>query len=465
MSKWQPDFGRWFGFEGLEPDEYNNRLTTVNMAAFTGFCGLLYSVIYSALGFPSVALVSYVYIGIVLLSFVYLRISKNYLFFRNAFLVLILLLPFAAQLAIGGFFDSSGVILASFITPVCALLITNRRSSRRYFYLFILLLAVAASWEYLFLGDAPNIPRGIVLIFYFNNYLFICAIIYFIIEVFLKKNEELQDDLKQSLSNLRRTQAKLIQSEKMASLGELTAGIAHEIQNPLNFVNNFAEVNSELLEELREEREKETPNQGLVEEILRDLADNMEKMVYHGKRADSIVKGMLMHSRTGSGEKKRVDVNALADEYMRLAYHGLRAKEKSFNATLEKDFQPQVIEASVRPQDFGRVLLNIFNNAFYAVRQRKAVEGEGYRPTVWLRSKLIDNGVEIRIRDNGSGIPDEVRAKIFEPFFTTKPTGQGTGLGLSLSYDIVHNGHGGTLEVESEKGTFTEFIVKVPLDN
>ncbi|WP_373511464.1 ATP-binding protein [Persicitalea sp.] len=272
-----------------------------------------------------------------------------------------------------------------------------------------------------------------------------------------------KEELVTALDHLKTTQGQLVQSEKMASLGELTAGIAHEIQNPLNFVNNFAEVNTELIEELKEEQEKDTPDHELVAEILRDLADNMEKMVYHGKRADSIVKGMLLHSRTGNGEKESVDVNALADEYMRLAYHGLRAKDKSFNATLEKDFQPEEIKAKVMPQDFGRVLLNIFNNAFYAVAQRARQEPESYRPTVWLTSKLENKTVEIRIKDNGTGIPDAVREKIFEPFFTTKPTGQGTGLGLSLSYDIVHNSHGGTMEVESEKGVFTEFIVRIPV--
>ena len=271
-----------------------------------------------------------------------------------------------------------------------------------------------------------------------------------------------KEELETALAHLKTTQVQLVQSEKMASLGELTAGIAHEIQNPLNFVNNFAEVNTELIEELREEQEKESPDHELVEEILRDLADNMEKMVHHGKRADSIVKGMLMHSRSGDGTKELVDVNALADEYMRLAYHGLRAKDKSFNATLEKDFQTQEMRAKVMPQDFGRVLLNIFNNAFYAVAQRAKQEDEAYRPTVWLSSRLENGTVEIRIKDNGTGIPASARAKIFEPFFTTKPTGQGTGLGLSLSYDIICNGHGGTLAVAGVPGKFTEFTVRVP---
>jgi two-component system NtrC family sensor kinase len=271
-----------------------------------------------------------------------------------------------------------------------------------------------------------------------------------------------KEELLTTLEYLKTTQAQLVQSEKMASLGELTAGIAHEIQNPLNFVNNFAEVNSELIEELREEQQKEEPDKELIEEILRDLADNMAKMVHHGKRADSIVKGMLMHSRSGSGEKELVNVNALADEYMRLAYHGLRAKDKSFNAALEKDFQPEVIEALITPQDFGRVLLNIFNNAFYAVIQRKKEEGEAYSPTVRLSTRLDKGTVEIRIRDNGTGIADSIKEKIFEPFFSTKPTGQGTGLGLSLSYEIVKMGHGGTLAVVSEKNSFTEFIIRIP---
>ena len=271
-----------------------------------------------------------------------------------------------------------------------------------------------------------------------------------------------KEELVVALDHLKTTQTQLVQSEKMASLGELTAGIAHEIQNPLNFVNNFAEVNSELIAELREEQDKGTPDKELIEEILHDLADNMQKMVHHGKRADSIVKGMLMHSRSGSGEKENIDINALADEYMRLAYHGLRAKDKLFNATLKKDFQPEVLMAVVAPQDFGRVLLNIFNNAFYAVMERKKQEGDTYNPIVQLSTRLKHGTVEIKIRDNGTGIPDSLRTKIFEPFFSTKPTGQGTGLGLSLSYEIVAQGHSGTLEVESDKKSFTEFRIRIP---
>ena len=437
-------------------------MAMVNLAAFTCLAAALYSLLYVFLGHPTLATVTICYIGFVIINFVWLARSHNFAYFRNTQLVLILLLPFADQLFIGGFYNSSGLVLSSFLTPVCALLTTRRSLARLYFYFYIGLVVVAALWEYYFGDSVAQLPRVVVLVLFANNFITTCGIIYFVMEIFLKKTEELQDDLRKSLNNLKLTQTKLVQSEKMASLGELTAGIAHEIQNPLNFVNNFAEVNSELIEELREEQEKDAPDQELIEEIMRDLADNMQKMVHHGRRADSIVKGMLMHSRTGSGEKENIDINALADEYMRLAYHGLRAKDKSFNAALEKEFSPEVILAWVRPQDFGRVLLNIFNNAFYAVMQRKQQQGEGYMPTVWLSASAQQDLVEIRVKDNGTGIPDEVRAKIFEPFFTTKPTGQGTGLGLSLSYDIIHNGHGGTLDVESEKNTYTEFIIRIP---
>ncbi len=281
-------------------------------------------------------------------------------------------------------------------------------------------------------------------------------------------------ELNQSLVNLKATQSQLIQSEKLASLGELTAGIAHEIQNPLNFVNNFSELSVDLAEELKLEIGKleiAENDKEYVGEILGDLASNQEKINHHGKRAASIVTGMLQHSRASSGKKEPTDLNALADEYLRLSYHGLRAKDTSFNANMVTDFDPAVGKVEVIPQDIGRVFLNIINNAFYATTQRKMKEPEGYEPTVTVSSRLIIppsgrlRGAEFRIKDNGTGIPDDVQARIFQPFFTTKPTGQGTGLGLSLAYDIVVKGHGGTLEVESEEGTGTEFVVRLHLNN
>ena len=265
--------------------------------------------------------------------------------------------------------------------------------------------------------------------------------------------------LENTLSNLRSTQAQLIQSEKMASLGELTAGIAHEIQNPLNFVNNFSDVNTELIDEANAEADK--GNLSGVKTILSDIKDNSEKINHHGKRADTIVKGMLQHSRTTSGQKEPIDINALADEYLRLAYHGLRVKDKSFNATMKTDFDNSIGTINIIPQDIGRVILNLINNAFYAVDEKKKGNQNGYEPTVSVSTKMTNGKVEIRVKDNGNGIPEKVLDKIFQPFFTTKPTGQGTGLGLSLSYDIV-KAHGGELKVETRKGEGSIFIMNLP---
>ena len=280
-----------------------------------------------------------------------------------------------------------------------------------------------------------------------------------------------KEELQKAIEKLKSTQNQLIQSEKMASLGELTAGIAHEIQNPLNFVNNFAEVSVELCQELEEEIDKVTitdEDKEYIKGIISDLSQNQQKITHHGKRADSIVKGMLQHSRTSSGEKELVDVNALADEYMRLAYHGLRAKNKEFNATLVTDFDPTIGKIMLMPQDIGRVFLNLFTNAFYAVAEKKqklTEEGTGasYKPEVKITTKKFANKLYIRVTDNGTGMPESVKAKIFQPFFTTKPTGQGTGLGLSMSYDIITNAHNGLLDVETVPGEKTEFKITLPV--
>ena len=265
--------------------------------------------------------------------------------------------------------------------------------------------------------------------------------------------------LENTLSNLRSTQAQLIQSEKMASLGELTAGIAHEIQNPLNFVNNFSEVNEELIKELNTEAEK--GNLEEVKAIAKDIEFNSEKINHHGKRADAIVKGMLQHSRTSSGQKEPTDINVLADEYLRLAYHGLRAKEKSFNATMKTDLDETIGKLNVVPQEIGRVILNLITNAFYAVSEKKKHAGDDYEPTVTVSTKKINGNVEVIVKDNGNGIPSKILDKIFQQFFTTKPTGQGTGLGLSLSYDIV-KAHGGELNVKTKEGEGTVFVIHLP---
>jgi signal transduction histidine kinase len=278
-----------------------------------------------------------------------------------------------------------------------------------------------------------------------------------------------KEELLQTLEELKSAQSQLIQSEKMASLGELTSGIAHEIQNPLNFVNNFSDVNTELLLEMKDEIEK--GNKDEAKAIADNVIDNEQKINHHGKRADAIVKGMLQHSRKSSGLKEPTDINVLADEYLRLSYHGLRAKDKTFNATMKTDFDESIEKINVIPQDIGRVLLNLFNNAFYAVSEKKKHQPENYEPTVFVSTKRLGGNVEICVKDNGSGIPRNIIDKIFQPFFTTKPTGEGTGLGLSLSYDII-KAHGGTLKVETvsaelekdgKDGGGTEFIITLPV--
>ncbi len=275
-----------------------------------------------------------------------------------------------------------------------------------------------------------------------------------------EKIEEQKNDVEKAFAELKSTQAQLIQSEKMASLGELTAGIAHEIQNPLNFVNNFSEVNKELLSEMNEEIEK--GNLDEVKAIAKDAIDNEQKINHHGKRADAIVKNMLQHSRASSGKKEPIDINALADEYLRLSYHGLRAKDKDFNVEMRTDFDKSIGTINIIPQDIGRVLLNLYNNAFYAVDEKKKQVGDNYEPTISVGTKKINDKIEIRVADNGNGIPQKVVDKIFQPFFTTKPTGEGTGLGLSLSYDIV-KAHGGELKVETKEGEGSEFIIQIPI--
>jgi signal transduction histidine kinase len=274
------------------------------------------------------------------------------------------------------------------------------------------------------------------------------------------KLEAAKQQVEKTLADLKQAQTQLVQSEKMASLGELTAGIAHEIQNPLNFVNNFSEVSNELLEEMKEELEKGNYKDAI--DLANDVMQNLEKINHHGKRADGIVKGMLQHSRSSSGQKEPTDINILADEYLRLCYHGLRAKDKSFNASIKTEFDETVDKVKIIPQDIGRVLLNLLTNAFYAVSQKKKEQKKEFEPTVTIGTKKVAGKVLITVKDNGNGIPQKVLDKIFQPFFTTKPTGQGTGLGLSLSYDIV-KAHGGEIKVDTKEGEGCEFVVYLPV--
>ena len=282
------------------------------------------------------------------------------------------------------------------------------------------------------------------------------------------KVEERTRDLNTSLEDLHKAQNRLIQSEKLASLGQLTAGIAHEIKNPLNFVNNFASLSSELVDELQEVLQPanlDAKTRAEVDEIADLLKGNLGKVVQHGKRADSIIKNMLLHSRSGSGEHRPVEINALVEESLNLAYHGARAAQPSFNITLVRDYDPAAGSADVYPQELTRVLLNLMSNGFYATEKRKVAGAEpGYEPTLSVTTRDLGDRVEIRVRDNGTGIPDSVKAKMFDPFFTTKPAGEGTGLGLSLSHDILVKQHGGSIDVATEPGQFTEFTITLPRD-
>ncbi|RYF88156.1 MAG: GHKL domain-containing protein [Chitinophagaceae bacterium] len=282
-----------------------------------------------------------------------------------------------------------------------------------------------------------------------------------------KQRAQSKKTIEAAYNDLKATQAQLIQSEKMASLGELTAGIAHEIQNPLNFVNNFSDINKELMDELLVELNKGNTDE--VKALANDVKDNEDKINHHGKRADSIVKGMLQHSRSSGGQKEPTDINALCDEYLRLSYHGLRAKDKSFNATLKTDFDASIEKVNIVPQDMGRVIMNLLTNAFYAVNERKSTTDNRplttdaiYEPAVSIRTKKNSGKIQIEVADNGNGIPQNITDKIFQPFFTTKPSGSGTGLGLSLSYDIV-KAHNGQMKVESTEGKFTRFIITLPV--
>ena len=304
-------------------------------------------------------------------------------------------------------------------------------------------------------------------IFFFITALAIVLLISLILYRHGRQKQKANVILEKTLAELKSTEAQLIQSEKMASLGELTAGIAHEIQNPLNFVNNFSEVNTELIEELKSEKlkVKTERDEQLENDLLNNIAENEKKINHHGKRADAIVKGMLQHSQTSTGKKELTNINKLADEYLHLSYQGLRAKNKNFNAILKTDFDESIGNINIIPQDIGRVLLNLYNNAFYAVAEKKKQNGNDYEPTVTVstvRSPLPGRGVggevSIRVKDNGNGVPQKVVDKIFQPFFTTKPTGQGTGLGLSLSYDII-KAHGGEIKVETKEGAGAEFVI------
>ncbi len=354
---------------------------------------------------------------------------------------------------------------ALFLIPALCILLIGRKGAT--IWLIIAILAII--FLYWYEGKYGQLPEKFdvsVRQNYLNQGIIGVMLCLFVIIFVIDKDKD--DAFHSLLANnemLKATQNQLIQSEKLASLGELTAGIAHEIQNPLNFVNNFAELSVGLVDEIKEEFEKSTLDKEYINELFDDLHSNQAKINHHGKRASNIVKGMLEHSRASTGTKELTDINKLADEYLRLSYHGLRAKDRSFNADFKTDLDESLPLIHAIPQDLGRVLLNLFNNAFYAVSRRKLSlqDTEKYMPIITISTQKIDNQIVVKVSDNGTGMSEEVRAKIFQPFFTTKPTGEGTGLGLSLAYDIVTKGHGGTLDVMSKEGEGTAFVISLPM--
>ena len=350
---------------------------------------------------------------------------------------------------------------AFFLLPAVSMLILGKKSAIWWVGISVLMTTIFLIYE----SSIGPLPIGYnqekQRMFFYSSLVGTNVTIFFILLVYENSKNRALESVQKKNADLISTQSQLIQAEKMASLGELTAGIAHEIQNPLNFVNNFSEVNTELIDEMQLEMDK-----GNIEDakaISNDIKENELKINHHGKRADAIVKGMLLHSRSNSGIKEPSDINALADEYLRLAYHGLRAKDKSFNANLKTDFDESIGKIDIIPQDLGRVVLNLINNAFYAVSEKKQLPDDTYLPTVNLSTKSLNGKIEIKVADNGNGIPQKVLDKIYQPFFTTKPSGQGTGLGLSMSYEIVTKGHGGELKVETEEGAGTTFTIVLPV--
>jgi len=355
---------------------------------------------------------------------------------------------------------------AFFLLPALAMLILGKKPAIWWVAISVMMTTLFLIYE----SSFGALPIGYDLekqrLFFFSSLVGTNVTIFLILLVYENSKNRALESVQKKNSDLISTQAQLIQAEKMASLGELTAGIAHEIQNPLNFVNNFSDVNAELIDEMQLEMDK--GNLDDAKAISNDIKENELKINHHGKRADAIVKGMLQHSRINNGVKEPTDINALAEEYLRLAYHGLRAKDKSFNATLKTDFDPSIGQINAIPQDLGRVVLNLINNAFYAVNEKQQQKPAGYEPTVTVSTNVFiptsggPRMVKISVADNGNGIPQKVMDKIYQPFFTTKPSGQGTGLGLSMSYEIVTKGHGGELKVETIEGEGSVFTILLP---
>ena len=429
--------------------------------------GILWGAIYLYIDEPLAASIPLSYSAASLVSTIIFAVVRRYRLFRFCQLLFILLLPFLLMLALGGFANSSAVVLWSLTAPLGAMVFADRRQALWWFLAYVSLVVGGIAMEG-YVHPTNNLPPAVVITFFVMNITAPSVVVFILLHYFVgQKNHAMMllgkkhRELDEAYNELKTTQAQLIQSEKMASLGRLTAGIAHEIKNPLNFVNNFAEINEELAQELREALAKGEN----VDDLLADLEQNAQVIAQHGKRADGIVHAMMQHASGGTGQREPTDINALVEEQLNLAYHGKLALMTGFNVTLKRNLDAEAGTVEVVPQEIGRVLLNLLGNAFDAVHEHAVSVNGAYEPTVTVSTRQVEGQLEIRVSDNGPGIPREIREKIFEPFFTTKPTGRGTGLGLSLSYDIVTQGHGGTLTVESTEGEGATFVITLPMNS
>ena len=454
------------------------KLLILIVAVSCSACGLAWSALYFAVfGFGLTMILPFAFVVIIGTTIIISDRIADHRPLIYAQLICITWISAFIQWSIGSM-DQSGLVIAwCFLGPIGALFFLSRRQAVVWMAMFLGIVVISAAFEPALLGYPLTVSDRTRALFYIMNLgastLIVFAASAWFVHTIQQARADAQhksEELQAALTELHDTQARLIHAAKMASLGALTAGIAHEIKNPLNFVNNFAELSIDLAEDIAGEINKHKehlPEEAVeaLDEWLADLRMNTEKIHHHGQRADGIVKAMMAHARGGEGERRPTNVNGLVEEYVNLAYHGMRASTPEFNVTIEREYDEAVGAVEMMPLEVGRVFINLFKNAFDAVRERSASAQGSYAPTVTVATRRTDDHVEIQVADNGSGISEEIREKIFEPFFTTKPTGTGTGLGLSLSYDIITQGHGGTLTVESIEGEGATFVITLPSDS
>lgn len=476
MSDYKKVLANIFSYSSIDEEEQQQRSILILLVGLTSLAGLVYSLIYLMLGVSHAIVAIVFYIGFSILNLTLYYFNKNYNLFRNIQLVAILLFPTLTHILNGGFEQSSVVVLAAMLSPLGALMFHTPKSAKVFFYLFVLMVLVSALLDLFVPITRIEIPKEVRMVFYFFTIVFITSISFFLLLKFVMDNEMFKQLLKaknvelseekqrveETLTELKRTQSQLIQHEKLASLGQLTAGIAHEIKNPLNFVNNFSELSIEMIDEVFEELEKPDPKESVenIKLILLDVKSNLQKVYKHGSRADRIVKSMLMHSRGSTGEKVPTAINMLISENVTLSFHSMRANKNPYNVSLEINLDESIGLVQLIAEDFSRVIINLCNNAFDAMREKLA-HSKDYSPQLSVTSTLANNKISIQIADNGPGIPDEIKDKILQPFFTTKKGTEGTGLGLSITHDIIKV-HGGEIEIESKEGEGAKFTIVIP---